>query len=1683
MSTFRTTEPRRAFALLLVVLIVAALAILATPFMVSMRLQERSSRKAVGRARARYAVTAAFNHALAQLIAATHEYGEFAVSFGGLPDEFEWSTSERSLLVAAEVQDEQGKINVNTVPGRCLAVLFAAPELGLDLTAGEASDRAVSVTELRAENGPLPTLHSLVTGGVFTENQLVALRPHITVHSAAEGDNRSHRVNVNTASTPVFRAVLAGVRLWALKPAPDPANTGNGAMSLVELIMLEDESGVWEVRCTNVQTDADTGGKTFTFASESYPENAPGTQTDHGTFTFAETWTHAGGTSVSPDWVRFSIWNGTTDFAVGDKFTFNAERFSYVSNASNPALGDTFDPTEVDRLLKWFRASVVSADVDAGTITLDDASKFPASGHVRVRGDVIQYASRSGNVLEGCTDIAVAPSAGNTVALIVSDMAAFDARLGEAVAAGDLAAHDRAALLASAKNPAGYAASDSTAGFCFMPSGRYSVEAQGIVSDAAGNTVQKMHIRRIISLEHGGSSVWMIRSQEEFDRAVGWPGEVSGLLTLPGASYLEDVAPSAAAESGVTLAPREEPVGGWSFNDPILFGATNWAGVGYGPATPGTTLVPGEDIYRDGDPGLFITGTKAFRCFARPAELDTSGGTRSLLVWVKPDGIFSYNTDHIFFDTGPDDSTEHVNRIRLFWSADGKLVFRISDEAKEPRSGEVRAVVGQAAFERETWHRIEAVWNGMDIGRVALLLDGRLIGSYSPSGDDAEATAAPALAGEKWIARVGNTLRQQDEADPVRGTQAGTNEPKSVYGYGICKFINKDASTRKGDFNKVHRGGATLAEDVAIGDVTTLHAALTAAATAIQVDDATNFPGEGYVKIGDEIIKYTAWELVEIEDANGNVTETYYTLTVPADGRGQDLGDNVATRAQSDAAEHAAGAEVLCISVEVSDASDYPMPHFFDVPQEIVDYFGLSGLDPGTCLVQVEDEWISYTHRAEDKFLVNARATARDLPGGTKTTTMRGAGGTDVAAHDADEDVLPVYSVTAGGRPGNGDRVTVLHDGLDPDDHEELVIKRATTSGGTLVAFPEFIPGTHDLCIKKGSALLGAGFIKFPSGRYAPQRLASIGAPVSGAGKRADSTIGSVRVHAWPNSTTRRIKEAVDGSTADGFNVTFGSLDSLYDGGTQWEWSNRAFGVGTWPLEGFIKIDDEAFFYKVRYPHNIGIDAKLGAVSRSASTTVGGAGGIPATGDILWTKQAAEQDPIELGFNPHGGYLVITSYSRTKADDAVNSLESCTQEVLQWLIAEGHVTQAFVDQHGTFDAATGIWSFDEVTVEGGWTTTETKEFVRYTSITPATPGAAQYTFHCDASGRHLYGTHMDAGNPLGHTPADDGEGGMLHPTLEARTAEMTILRRGAASGVRALGTARAAHPAGSRLLPLPNVPATIISGPPVSEDFAVSLPYEADKIPVEDASRFPDSGYVEVTNAANRREIIYYTGKEEAVITGSDPERKQQYLTGVRHFRGRFGTTPVDLTGLAAFDDVRNTSAAQIAAYSDARRIVTLVQPRLHDRMPLLITMDGTNETERVFTPHDPEADLVYFEATKTVRGAKWLSVDWTETVPENTDLIVLARVGGSPSWLSAEPVMWNNPPEGGGRVILKFDAPKTQGTDNAINAAGDTITIRVFFKFNPGYDTTKWEAPVLKSLTVTYEAGTSVIESEVLDY
>jgi hypothetical protein len=1685
-------------ALMIVVLTVAALAILATPFIVSMRLQERSSRFAVAQSRARYATTAAYTHALSQLLQATHEYAEMAISFDDLTGEFTWRQGQRSVILDAEIQDEQGKINLNVAPEHQMAQLFADADIRLGLTAVQAGQLAAAVENYRSTYGAFPTIDELLTRGAVTAPQLDALRPYVTVHSITSDDGGSAAVNINTASRSALRAALSGVRARYVEPDPGDTNAGTGAMSVVELPAAA--TGVWRVQCTAAEQNVDTDVKRFTFSITSYPEGDPSDTTDHGTIELDEAPNSSGAVKINIDGVTFSIHNGTTDFAVDDTFTFSAERFSYDRT--------TFNPAKVNALLVYFRAVVQSADVSAQTITLDDASVFPAAGWVRINGDLIQYASRSATVLQGCTDITVTPGVGDGVIRIVPDMQTLADVLAEAVTAGVIRSSDRAALLANAKDPdtsGGDAALHyATGGLCFLPSGRYSIEATGSINDAAGRELRRMRVRRIVALESGSETAVTLDEQAEFDRAAQVSGS-AGVITLPNPTYLGDVPPATGTDNvGLRLAPIVETDKGWGFDTGPLFGATTGVGLGDDPiaALGGITLTPGTNLYVNGDKGVLVAGTDAVRVFAPPADLNVDGSTRRVMLWVKPTATFSYSAEHVFLDTGPAETADgDVNRIRISYSAAGKLVFKIADEADEPRSAEIQGAVSSATFARSSWHRIEAVWSGLDIGQMALMLNGRVIGGYSPSGSDAEQKASPSITGEEWVARVGNYIKTS--AGAARDTQIGaTAGPTSVYGYGTSSFINKDASTTKLAFNKVHRGGASTSGGFGQTFVTAIkipapvlpavkETKITAAALIIPVADVTELPDEGYVKIGSEIIKYDS-KSAAMTDALG---ATYYELTVPADGRGCDFGvGDLATKFESNAAEHNDAAQVICVSLKVTSNANYPMPQLLDVPGNVESYFDLNDLDPNTCSVQVEDEWISYTHRGGTEFLVHVQAKAddRDFGGGSmqSTSSMRGVAGTVVASHNTGLSTIPVYEVTAGGRLGAGDRVSLLDDSTAAGDTDELAVKHAVSSRfGYLVSFPDFIPSGLNIYIKKGTVptVRNARVVKFPSGRYRPRRLLGIGCPVDGAGGRAESTIGCVRLYNHSGSNNlQRIKDAIDGTSSGGFDVRLGLLDALHDTGatTEWGWiggSGQYFGVASWPVTGYVNIGGEAFLYKVRYPHNISYSSSLGAMSNSAGVSISTAGGIPAEDNIVWTRQGAENDPITAGFNPYGGYLIITSYTRTAHGGTTKKLEDCTDEILQWLITNGHVTQEFVDANGTKDPVSGLWSFPEITTEGGFNTSEKREYVFYSSITPSTPGANTYTFNCDATGRHLYDSHEDpTGIALGHAAADDGEGGLLYPRLTARTVAMAVLHRGGAAGTLDLGTSKSARYQGARVLPMPNLPVTMMNGAPVDEDNNSAAAYEGDRLRVESTAGFPTRGYLEITNSSGGREIIYYTGVDESTIAGADPVRKQYYFTGIQHFRGRFGTTPIDLSGLSAFTDARNTSTSQISAYSTERRAVRLFRPRFPDRMPLLVSMTGGAETAREYAPHATGSDLVYFETTKTVRGANWTSINWTEDLPAGTDVIVLARVGSSPDWGTGVPVKWNAVTSGGGRVIYKFD---TADADNTINATGDTITVRVYFKFNPGYDLSVWQVPTLKSLTVNYKAGPRVIESEVLDH
>ncbi|NCF56845.1 MAG: hypothetical protein GWP41_11390, partial [Planctomycetia bacterium] len=150
------TKPESGMALLMVVLVLAALTAIGTPFLVSMRLQEAGSAKSLATHKARLAARSARDHAVSHLFDTHHsrerdfwepganagdlvdDLDELQVSF---PDQAETESLDNTKssaltmrgagdrILDARVIDEQGKVNINTAMPNLVGNLLAGSHL------------------------------------------------------------------------------------------------------------------------------------------------------------------------------------------------------------------------------------------------------------------------------------------------------------------------------------------------------------------------------------------------------------------------------------------------------------------------------------------------------------------------------------------------------------------------------------------------------------------------------------------------------------------------------------------------------------------------------------------------------------------------------------------------------------------------------------------------------------------------------------------------------------------------------------------------------------------------------------------------------------------------------------------------------------------------------------------------------------------------------------------------------------------------------------------------------------------------------------------------------------------------------------------------------------------------------------------------------------------------------------------------------------------------------------------------------------------------------------------------------------------------------------------------------------------------------------------------------------------
>ena len=1884
--TLGRARDQAGYALLMAILIIAALAMIGAPFAVSMRLHERGSRNALARVKAKYAALGAANHAIGSLLR-THR--DYEIRFGVFPfntpyldveaefrfnfDEVELyaeSRNPKGSIWAVEVEDEQGKINVNSAPRALLVNLFKEFHADLGWTEAKAEAVADQIDLYRKRRSLFRTITELKRIAdfgqqAFSSEEIAELRHYLTVSSSRPNSAVRHPINLNTADRRVLRTVLRDVRLREVTPVKGGSNVGDGVMSKVRLPQGLEVEETWTVTCADVSTD-DVGIRTFTFTVQGA---LSGNHADYViTNDNSPDYQSGPGTSVDDPAanVRFTIYNGETDFAQNDSFTFSTEGIS-----------PTGSPSKLDKVVDRLRpTTTLAADIatSATQIELADATMFPLKGWIRIGDDLIYYDRKNAtnpDILEGIENLDEAHLQGDEVRLYFSDFTQLASCLEQAVEATppDLNRDDMTAILVNAGNPRHEKLAVSTTSFCFESKGVFAIEATGLINDQSGKEIARHRVRQVVEAEPSMELEWEITSQDDFDeqiralqarldRQYGLGVAPVMVTSFPNPTIIKDMPAARGTDLGRiklrTLRVRDNDdmvafVAHYDttfstdamdsddgFGSPVSPTGTRTAAVTLddrNDLNPDATITPPAD-YQE---GVWLETPDSLGYFTEGGNFQDLGRYNKMLeLWFRPVN-WQGGQDHFFFDMAFD---AHQSRLALFYDGGtDDLVFRLADCSKEARSAEMRSGV---SFTNNRWYHLAAIWNNIGYGHLALLLNGRSIGGYYPSAKTSGpqslsfppgVTKAQGLAvGSEAVLRVGNRVIDQwgSSRNTREDVQIPAHVPVTVYGYS-ARFGNNDrwfdpeddaslpyAGRLNSDFDVLTNGGGTLNGGISDNMETMIkmsddHPAgdprvVPAGATEIPVTSTDGFPEAGYIKIhtggAAEVVYYNGFST-----ATDGTTPQFANCT-----RGVTIGTG-SSSFSSAPADHNEDDTVIGISLRVTDNTVYPSPR----------YSRVAGPSPPAIrhndaynYVHIDGEWFAYTHKPTTEFLVNVNASVTGSP--PSSHGWRAGAGTGAAAHASGSAVFPVYEVS-GVRMGPGDVVTILDDKVDPDDAEQLVIQHTAALGTaatpTLVSFTTGFNGTYLIRVPKPpgpppdnlnqDVALNARIVKFPEGglRRKPTMWAGSdsGPGIDASDTSKDTQVGAVidevKISSGDGSMgVPRLYDPVGGIAANAnppFTIRIGNLDSVFDGtaaqpvATEIEWGFNG-AITDWPTEGYIKIDDECFYYRCRYTH-AWEHRYSGSITDAHWTHTQSqlhVMEIPASGNIVWDQtftytysedgntytvtQDAGADPIEAGFNPHGGYITLTSsgssvtlvtgtpdLTRTTAhQQQINQLidEECTTG--QNLVDDNFVLTYMLPQGGGADLCGGRpWVFNPIYDPDGDGVFELAgtgtpdhyerhsasftERVYYNYITryppPVTPpplnpsatspchpdrtvaGWTGYLFVVDdQSNRGI----LDSPNPRQHHRFNDpppnpdlqpGDPGYdpgptwrgSFPGITGNIVELEVLRRGDANPQRgALGTAREDHARGSSILPLYHIPTTFITGPPSAD---------GNQIYVEDVAGFPARGYLEIADLSQsppQREIISYTGSHAPHPEyGSDHKPAKHYFSGCQYFRGRFGTTPIDLTTPALTDlylgHPRDPGyLAQIQDYTDSRRILTYFPARYPDRFPKEFDFSTATWQDG---PLGADNQLAMFEASKQVKNARWKSINWKEgpqvsgQLDNRFDVIVLVRIDGRPSWAGAT-LDWDDQTiTGSGEanqyrhpsgVIYKFDEPTEPnyiyGYDDGGNLKsrgeyGNSIQVRVLFKYTDNFSVDDWASAFIESITVKYDAPYTVKHHEELEF
>jgi len=369
---------------------------------------------------------------------------------------------------------------------------------------------------------------------------------------------------------------------------------------------------------------------------------------------------------------------------------------------------------------------------------------------------------------------------------------------------------------------------------------------------------------------------------------------------------------------------------------------------------------------------LYYDWNKAF--FVPPNQPDISGG--GMEMWVKFDD--SPANGCCLFDIR---ESNFENRLTLEYKQ-GKLVLTACDATLEKSQAQIEKPFNPSPG---IWYHIGAYWKSTCYGLLALLVDGFADGSIFSYIDASGKRTTNLPDGYSTRLRnigiAGGQIDRITKGGSTLATVFGINTTTSLFAPSDDK-IDSDGDESENDPDISHH------HDIGINEKVT--------DIPVSKDGAKDFPSEGYILIGREVIRYNG-------KSNAKTCDWFKNCQ-----RGQ-MGTTISS--------HNNGDSVSLFAIKVSSNKEYLNP----------------------CIIQIDDEWFGPVQKFDVDYFTGI------IQNGQPVQLGRGYGGTEKQAHVGGAMIIPVFGIS--GTANRDDKVTIIDGNNNKEEQTLRVIK------GSLAAF------------------------------------------------------------------------------------------------------------------------------------------------------------------------------------------------------------------------------------------------------------------------------------------------------------------------------------------------------------------------------------------------------------------------------------------------------------------------------------------------------------------------------------------------------------------------------------------------------------------------------------------------------